>query len=238
MGRSPPRRPARPSRAVAAAANGRQASTTRGGDVIAETAEKPEERTDQVEPENNAVWIVIVALLVLLVAGYAIAQSLKSTPSAIITGTRAVVVPTNDGQFTVVVAPCGTGTSATSSDVGAIRQAAGSTTIQLPKGQGDRIVLVPACTAGHGGTSGTSPLPSAAFVPPAGVSLPPIGTGKTTTTPEAGSLVSAQYELTVPAGSPIRTVVVGPCEKAPSSTPGQELLTPIGSSSTAVAPAC
>jgi hypothetical protein len=186
---------------------------------------------------------VIIALIVILVAGYAIAQSLKSTPSAIITGTRAVVVPTNDGPFTVVVAPCGTGTSATSSDVTAIRQAAGSTTFELPRGQGDRIVLVPACTAGHGSTSGTSQLPSSAFVPPAGVSLPPIGTGKqppvgTGTTPEAGSLVSAQYELTVPAGSPVRTVVVGPCEKAPPNAPSQIVLGPVGNSSTAVAPAC
>jgi hypothetical protein len=181
---------------------------------------------------------VIIALLVLLVAGYAIAQSLKSTPSAIITGTRALVVPTNDGAFTVVVAPCGTGTTATSSDVNAIRQAAGSTTIELAKGQGDRIVLVPACTAGRGSTSGTSPLPSAAFVPPAGVSLPPIGTGKTVTQPEAGSLVSAQYELTVPAGSAVRTVVIGPCEKAPPKAPSQVVLGPVGNSSTAVAPAC
>ncbi len=181
---------------------------------------------------------MIIALIVLLVAGYAIAKSLQSTPSAIITGTRAVVVPTNDVSRTVVVAPCGTGTSAASSDVSAIEQAAGSTTIQLPQGQGNRIVLVPACTAGHGASSGTSPLPSAAFVPPAGVSLPPIGTGKTTTQPEAGSLVSAQYELTVPAGSAIRTVVVGPCEKSPPSAPAQVLLGPTGNTSTAVAPAC
>jgi hypothetical protein len=181
---------------------------------------------------------VIVALIVIFVAGYVIVQSLKSTPSAIITGTRAVVVPTNDASRTVVVAPCGTGTATASTDVTAIRQAAGSTTIQLPQGQGDRIVLVPACTAGHGGTSGTSPLPSAAFVPPAGISLPPIGTAKTTTTPEAGAIVSAQYELTIPNGSPIRTLVVGPCEKAPPSAPAQELLSPVGSSSTAVAPAC
>jgi hypothetical protein len=181
---------------------------------------------------------VIVALIVLLVAGYAIAQSLKSTPSAIITGTRAVVVPTNDAPRTIVVAPCGTGTSTASSDVTAIEQSAGSTTIELPKGEGDRTVLVPACTAGHGGSAGTSPLPSSAFVPPAGVSLPPIGTGKTTTTPEAGSLVSAQYELTVPAGSAIRTVVVGPCEKAPPSAPSQVVLGPVGNSTTAVAPAC
>lgn len=181
---------------------------------------------------------MIVALIVVFVAGYAIVESLKSTPSAIITGTRAVVVPTDDASRTVVVAPCGTGTTTASTDVSAIRQAVGSTTIQLPQGQGDRIVLVPACTAGHGAISGTSPLPSAAFVPAAGLQLPPIGTAKTTTTPEGGAIASAQYELTIPNGSPIRTVVVGPCEKAPSSAPAEQLLTPVGNSSTAVAPAC
>jgi hypothetical protein len=182
--------------------------------------------------------VVIIALIVLFVAAYAIVKALQKTPSAIITGTRAVVVPTNDAARVVVVAPSGTGVTAASTDVASIRQAVGSTTFDLPQGQGDRFVLIPACTAGHGGTSGTSPLPSAAFVPPAGVSLPPIGTGKTTTQPEAGSIVSAQYELTVPNGSPIKTVVVGPCEKAPPSGPGQQILTPVGNSSTAVAPPC
>jgi hypothetical protein len=181
----------------------------------------------------------MLALLVVLVAGYAIAKSLKGTPSAEIAGTRAVVVPTNDGAFTVIVAPCGTGANVLTSNVAALRQTTGTITIQLPKGQGERSVLVPACGGGHAGSVGGSELPSAAFVPAAGLPLPPIGAGKpTTTTPEAGSLESTQLEVTVPTGSPIRTVVVSPCEKTRLSGPAQQLLSPAGNSSTAVAPAC
>jgi hypothetical protein len=181
----------------------------------------------------------MLALVVVLVAGYAIAKSLKKTPSAVLTGTRAVVVPTDDGAFTVIVAPCGTGANVLTSNVNALRQTTGTITIQLPKGQGERAVLVPECGGGHAGSVGKSELPSAAFVPAAGVPLPPIGSGKpTTTTPEAGSLESTQFEVTVPTGSAIRTVVVSPCEKASPSTPAQQLLSAAGNSSTAVAPAC
>jgi hypothetical protein len=183
--------------------------------------------------------VVILALIVVMAGGYGIVEGLKKTPSAIISGTRAVVLPTNDGPHTVIVVPCGTGANALSSNLTALQQETGTTTIQLPRGQGERTVLVPACTAGKSATAGTSPLPSSAFVPPAGVSLPPIGTAKTTTTPEAGALVSAQYEVTVPTGSPIRTVVVSPCETIKSSTPAQEVLVPTaGNSSTAIAPPC
>lgn len=180
-----------------------------------------------------------MALIVIFVAGYVIAKSLTSTTtSAVITGMRAVVVPTENSPFMVVVAPCGTGASVLSSNASAVGQTTGATSIRLPQGQGERVVLIPACTGGRGGTSGTSPLPSAAFVPPAGTPIPPIGTAKTTTTPEAGALDSAQFELTVPAGSPIKTVVVSPCEQTKPSGPAQLILSSAGNSSTAVAPAC
>jgi hypothetical protein len=181
---------------------------------------------------------VIIALIVVMAGAYGIVEALKKTPSAIISGTRAVVLPTDEAARTVIVTPCGTGANVLTTDLNVLRHETGTTTFQLPKGQGVRSVLVPACTAGKSGTAGTTQLPSGAFVPAAGVSLPPIGTGKTTTQPEAGSLVSAQYEVTVPAGSPITTVVVGPCEKIKSSTPAQQILTPVGNTSTAVAPPC
>jgi hypothetical protein len=182
--------------------------------------------------------VTIVALLVIMIGGYAIVQALKKTPSAIISGTRAVVVPTNDALRTVIVTPCGTGSNVLTTDLNVLRHETGTTTFELPKGEGVRSVLVPACTAGKSGTAGTTQLPGGAFVPAAGQQLPPIGTGKTTTTPVAGSLASAQYEVTVPNGSPITTVVVGPCEKIKSSTPAQQILIPSGNSSVAVAPPC
>jgi hypothetical protein len=189
---------------------------------------------------------VIVALVVLLAGGYAVVKALKKTPSAIISGTRAVVVPTNQSAETVIVTPCGTGTNVATTNLSALRQATGTTTFELPQGHGVRSVLVPACAAGKRGTSGTSPLPSGAFVPAAGLSLPPIGGSKqppvsssSSSIPEAGSLVSAQYEVTVPTGSAIRTVVVSPCEKIKSSTPAQILLSSsAGDPSVAIAPPC
>jgi hypothetical protein len=188
----------------------------------------------------------MIALLVVLVGGYGVVQALKKTPSAIISGTRAVVVPTNDAARTVIVTPCGTGANLLTANLSTLRQATGTTTFQLPQGQGVRSVLVPACTAGKSGAAGTSYLPSGAFVPAAGLSLPPIGGSKqppvgssSSSTPEAGSLVSAQYEVTVPTGSAIRTVVVSPCEKIKSSTPAQQLLNSSASdSSVAIAPPC
>jgi hypothetical protein len=213
---------------------------------VAETAQtRPEERTDQVEPENRSTWIVIIALLVLLVAGYAIVQSLKKTPSAIISGTRAVVVPTDDAARTVIVTPCGTGANVLGENLATLRQTTGTTTFELPEGQGVRTVLVPACPAGKRATAGTSYLPSGAFIPAAGVSLPPIGGSKqppvgssSSSSPEAGSLVSAQYEVSIPNGSPIRTVVVSPCEAIKASTPAEQILGTTGSSSTVIAPPC
>jgi hypothetical protein len=190
---------------------------------------------------------VIIALVVVLAGGYAIVQSLKKSPSAIISGTRAVVVPTNQSAETVIVTPCGTGTNVATTNLSALRQATGTTTFELPQGHGVRSVLVPACVAGKAGTAGTSRLPSGAFVPAAGVSLPPIGGSKqppvssssSSSIPEAGSLVSAQYEVTVPTGSAIRTVVVSPCEKIKSSTPAQIVLSSSASDpSVAIAPPC
>ncbi len=187
---------------------------------------------------------MIVALLVLLVGGYAIVQALKKTPSAIISGTRAVVVPTADSSRMVIVTPCGTGANVLTTNLDVLRHETGTTTFQLPQGQGIRSVLVPACTAGKSGTAGTTYLPSGAFVPAGGQvppiggsKQPPVGKGKTAS-PEAGSVVSAQYEVTVPAGSPIKTIVVGPCEKIKSTTPAQQILIPSGNSSTAIAPSC
>jgi hypothetical protein len=190
--------------------------------------------------------VVILALIVILAGGYAIAKALKKTPSAIISGTRAVIVPTDDAQRTVIVTPCGTGANVATTNLTALRQETGSTTFELPKGEGVRSVLVPACTAGKSGAAGTTQLPSGAFVPAAGLPLPSIGGSKqppvgssSSATPEAGSLVSAQYEVSVPNGSPVKTVVVSPCEKIKASTPAEQILNPsAGNSSVAIAPPC
>lgn len=182
-----------------------------------------------------------MALLVVLVAGYAIVKSTETKVSLAIVGMRAVVLPTGDATRTVVVAPCGTGASVLSANAGAVSQTTGATSIVLPQGTGERIVLVPACSGGQGGSAGSTTLPSSAFVLAPGTPIPPIGAAQASTSSssqEAGVTTSAQFELTVPNRSPIRTVVLTPCEKANPSTPAQQLLIPTGNPSTAVAPTC
>lgn len=185
---------------------------------------------------------MIVALIVVLIAGYAIVKSVTSNKSSpAIVGMRAVVMPTGDATRTVVVAPCGTGASVLSANAVAVSQTTGATTILLPQGTGERIVLVPGCSGGHAGFTGLTQLPSSAFVLAPGTPVPPIGAAQASTSnssTEAGVTTSAQFELTVPTGSPIRTVVLTPCEKANPSTPAQQLLIPTGNSSVAVAPTC
>jgi hypothetical protein len=189
---------------------------------------------------NRTVFIVIVGLIIVLVAGYAIAKSTSSSssPSAVEPGTRAVVVPTADAARTVVVAPCGTGANVLSSNATAVMDTTGAISLQLPQGYGNRVVLIPKCSGGQGGAAGATELPSAAFVTHPGTRLPSIGSPSHSTSPQAGAPTSAQFVLTVPSGSAIRTIVLGPCQKARPSGPSQQVLSAAGGSSTAVAPAC
>jgi hypothetical protein len=187
------------------------------------------------------VLVVIVGLIIVLVAGYAIAKSTSgssSTTSSVEPGTRAVVVPTADAARIVVVAPCGTGANGLSSNATAVMDTTGSISLQLPQGYGNRVILIPKCSGGQGGAAGTSELPSAAFVTGPGTRVPPIGSPSHTTSPQAGAPNSAQFVLTVPSGSTIRTIVLGPCQKERPSGPSQQILSAADGSSTAVAPAC
>jgi hypothetical protein len=184
--------------------------------------------------------IVIAILVVVLVAGYVIAKSSSSSSgtSTVEPGTRAVVIPTADAARTVVVAPCGTGTNVLSSNATAVMDTTGSISVQLPQGYGNRVILIPKCSSGPGGTAGTLELPSAAYVTRPGTRVPPIGSPSHTKSPQAGAPNSAQFVLTVPSGSTIRTIVLTPCQRARPSGPSQQVLAATGGSSTAVAPAC
>ena len=182
------------------------------------------------------VWAVIGGLiLVLLVGGLLVRKSGSS--STVNRGTRAVIVPTDDAARTLVVPPCGTGAPVASRSAARLRDTTGATTIELPRGQGVRVVLVPRCTAGRGASAGTSPLPSALFVAKPGTPLPPVKPGAkgAARVAEPGS---AQSQLTVPSGSPIRTIVVAPCERAKAPRPTELLLGVPGGSKTALAPRC
>jgi hypothetical protein len=189
---------------------------------------------------TRTVVIVVVSLIVLLVAGYAIAKSTSSTskPSTVEPGTRAVVVPTADAARTVVVAPCGTGTNVLTSNATAVMNTTGAISLQLPQGSGDRVILIPKCSGGQGGGAGPSELPSAAFVTHPGTRVPAIGSPSHTLSLQIGAPNTAQFVVTVPSGSTIRTVVLTPCQKARPSGPSQQVLSAAAGSSTAIAPAC
>lgn len=185
--------------------------------------------------------IAIISLIIVLVAGYAIAKSSSSTSSGtspVEPGTRAVVVPTADAARTVVVAPCGTGTNVLASDATAVMDTPGAISLQLPQGYGNRVVLVPKCSGGQGAAAGASELPSAAFVTHPGTRLPAIGSPSHTSSPQIGAPNSAEFVLTVPSDSTIRTIVLGPCQKPRPTGASQQVLAAAAGSSTAVAPAC
>jgi hypothetical protein len=189
-------------------------------------------------PRNRAVWIVGAALVVLFaVAAVVIGKS--GSASKINQGTRAVIVSTDDAARTVLVPPCGTGVAVASPNPAAIASTSGTTAVAFPRGQGVRIVLVPKCAGGRGATAGSSGLPSAVFVPRAGTPVPPVKPGSEGSgPPQVADPGSAQTHLTVAAGSPVRTIVVSPCEKTKVAGPAERVLAPSGSSATAVAPAC
>jgi hypothetical protein len=187
---------------------------------------------------NRTVWAVALAIVALLVIG-AVVIGKSSNSSTINQGTRAVVVPTADAARTVVVPPCGTGVTVASTDTAALANTTGTTQVGLPRGQGVRIVLVPKCGGGRAGSAGTSGLPSAAFLPMTGTPVPAVKPGSGGSgPPQVADPGSAQSQLTVATGSPIRTIVVSPCEKAKVAGPAERVLSPTQGSATAVAPPC
>lgn len=188
--------------------------------------------------QNRIVLITIAVLIVVLVIAGTIGSSSSKKTSSVNVGTRAVIVPTADAVRTVVVPPCGTGTNVQSANVATVMNTAGTTSIELPRATGVRVVLVPKCGAGNGGAAGTTNLPSAVFVPAPGAKLPSVGTGASASSSQAAAPQDAQLQVTVPNGSPVKTIVVAPCEKTKVSGPAEQVLGPANSSTTAVAPSC
>lgn len=188
--------------------------------------------------QNRIVLATIAGLLVVLVIGGVIGSGSSKKSSTVNRGTRAVIVPTADAVRTLVVPPCGTGNTLSSANAASIVNTPGTTSVELPRGDGLRVVLVPRCGAGHGGSAGPSNLPSAVFVTSPTTRLPSVGTGSNTSSSQVAASQDAQLQLTVPGGSPIRTIIVGPCEKASVSGAAQQVLSATSRSTTAVAPPC
>jgi hypothetical protein len=198
----------------------------------------------EAHPESNrSVWVVMFVILVVLIAGYFVAK--KSPPSAVVPGERAVVIPT-DVTRTVIVVPCGTGAAVATTDAAKALNTIGSVAVTFPAGHGNRVVMVPKCNGGHAGVAGQTNLPSAAFVYQAGTPLPVIGGARSVSSKgfsssessSAANRFSAELEVTLPAGSSARNIVVGPCERSRYNGPAESILQPSQNQTTAIAPSC
>lgn len=172
----------------------------------------------------NRTLLAIMAVLVLgLGVGAAVLDKKKEKPKPKQDIARALLVPT-EHERRVIVPPCGTGVPVASIDADELATTPGAVAIVLKKGRGDRILLVPRCTASQGAApSEGANLPSALFVLPVGANIDAGRAGSV----EAGTEL-VQSQLVVPANSPIRTVVVPRCiesrDAAEASATGRSVI--------------
>jgi hypothetical protein len=180
---------------------------------------------------NRIPFVVAGVLIVLLGGGVLLFKGGKksSGPKVPQENARAVSVPT-DRPRTVVVAPCNTPVEQTTTSAAKGESTPGATTLELPRGNGTRFVLVPHCLPKAGVTATPGNIPSAAFVL-ADKERPVEGQGGTLT---AGSAV-ARTQLILPNGAKTATIVVAPCTKKAA---GKRDVALSGDSSTVTAPKC
>lgn len=185
------------------------------------------------------IWILLVAA-----AGWAIFATVTSG-SKPPQGIRAVVVPTSGRERMLVALPCTTLSASKSSSSGSGAGSLGGTSVVLPKGSGQRVVLVPGCessgspgaggaTSGSGGTGSlVHVLAPGTPVPQPGSRLPISLSGPSGPKPKVASV------FTVPDTSGARTVVVVPCQGSKGSGgSGQPPTPPSSGRGVLVAPPC
>jgi hypothetical protein len=179
-------------------------------------------------------WIVMGVLVVLFVA-VGIATK-KSTPKPFKTeGSRAVVLPAADRARTVVVPPCSPPTVITPANASAQIQVQGAVAVAIPQGAPPRTVVIPRCASTAAPSPGSANVPSGAFV---------LGPGETvsevSTVPKGGDPVAfgIKTQVTVPAGSPVVTIVAAPCQGTPNAVKTTVLKPAAGPGGVAIAPGC
>jgi hypothetical protein len=184
-------------------------------------------------PSNKTPWIVGAVLIVIFAVGaFALGgKKKKTTPASKPETARALVLPA-DRARTIVVPPCQTPLQATVKNARAGKGTPGATTFVLPKGQGQRTVLIPHCQPGTGAITMDGTIPSAALV---------LGVTERQTETEGGIeaggfLARSQVVLTGGAGA--STLVVPPCAKKGAAKGRDAALGGGGGSGVAVAPAC
>lgn len=167
-------------------------------------AEEHEDATRADASNRTLVVIMAVVALLFIVGGLAIGkkkEEMMMQPTLPPANARALIVPTEDRARTVVVAPCGTDAADTARNQRKDRATPNTIRFDLPRGSGDRAVLVPDCSPQAGVSASASGIPSAAFILPVGtrensLQIPPL---------------RAESQLIVPQGGKARTVVLGPC---------------------------
>ena len=189
-------------------------------------------------PRNKVPWIVGGVLILLLVIGVVCATKQKEKSAAKIPpppeSARAVVVPVNRAR-TVVIPPCNTPVSDTTSEAAKGIAVPGATFFQLPREGGVRNLLVPHCQVGKtGSTNLAGDIPSAAFVLPEKERLTKDGEGRI-----HYKGVIADSQLTLPNGSRASTIVIPGCTTKEASK-GRDIVIggPKDKPDVAVAPSC
>ncbi len=167
---------------------------------MAEQTEAPPVEERAGAPNRTVLYVMGTIAAIFIIAGLIVGKkepqpALPPPPP----NSRAVVVPTDDAARTLVVSPCQTNVSETSRDVERGESTPNTVRVELPRGGGDRAVMVPHCSPNSGGVS--SGRPAAAFILPVDtrekeLHIPPL---------------RAEAQLIVPRDGPARTVVVSPC---------------------------
>jgi hypothetical protein len=184
--------------------------------------------------KNKVPWIAGAVLIVIFAVGAVAIGSKKKkppTPAQLPETARALVVPA-DRARTVVVPPCQTPVQDTVDDAKAGKGTPGATTIELPKGQGQRTVLIAHCQPGTGSTTVDGTIPSAALV---------LGDTNRRVESEGGIQEAgflARSQIVLGGGATATTLVIPGCAKGGPAGHDVVLGAGSGSSDVAVAPTC
>lgn len=178
---------------------------------------------------------VIAGLIVVFIAASMLAgggKSKKSTGGD--AGVRALVLPTADRARTVVVPPCGTGTSINARNVEAQIDTPGATVVRVPQGRRARVLVIPRCSASLSkeGAATVAQVPSSVFVLTSGSET---AAGTTAT---AGATIKPRLRLIVPSASEGDMVVVPPCTGSGRAGRATVLVPRAGSPTALIAPRC
>jgi hypothetical protein len=178
---------------------------------------------------------VIAGLIVVFVAVSMLAgggKSKKSTGGD--AGVRALVLPTADRARTVVVPPCGTGTTIDARNAKAQIDTPGATVVQVPQGKRPRMLVIPRCSASvsKAGAATVAPVPSSMFVLTSGSET------AAATTATAGAMIKPRMRLIVPSASEGQMVVVPACTGSGRADQATVLVARAGGPAALIAPRC